>query len=225
MSAADFLFAPEVQKLLKVVYAAPDQQFSASELAQRSKLDTADVARTLEHLVASGMLKRQKPKAQAEAEAGEPEVAETVQVDRSFVFYPELRSIALKSFAAAEPIRSMLRSKFKDSVVRAFMLGEDKDGTVELLVAHGQLTPDEAAMTTACQKLSKTLHRHLKVHVVSISRLDGLAPRDPLAAKLSAACAFELIALGETKARLPVERVGFLQSARKKLATLSRASE
>ena len=222
MSAADFLFAPEVQKLLKVVYAAPDQQFSTGELAQRSKLDAADVARTLEHLVASGMLKRQKPKARAEAE--EPEAAETVQVDRSFIFYAELRSIALKSFAAAEPIRSMLRSKFKDSVVRAFVLGEDKDGTVELLVAHGQLTPDEAAMTTACQKLSKTLHRHLKVHVVSISRLDGLAPRDPLAAKLSAACAFELIALGETKARLPVERVGFLQSARKKLATLSRSS-
>lgn len=216
MSAADFLFAPEVQKLLKVVYAAPDQPFSAGELAQRSKLDTADVARTLEHLVASGMLKRLKPK--------EPEAAETVQVDRSFIFYPELRSIALKSFAAAEPIRSMLRSKFKDSVVRAFMLGEDKDGTLELLVAHGQLTPDEAAMTTACQKLSKTLHRHLKVHVVSIARLDGLAPRDPLAAKLSAACAFELIALGETKARLPTERVGFLQSARKKLATLSRSS-
>jgi len=225
MSAADFLFAPEVQKLLKVVYAAPDQQFSTGELAQRSKLDAADVARTLEHLVASGMLKRQKPKARAEAEeAEEPEVAETVQVDRSFVFYAELRSIALKSFAAAEPIRSMLRSKFKDSVVRAFMLGEDEDGTVELLVAHGQLTPDEAAMTAACQKLSKTLHRHLKVHVVSISRLDGLAPRDPLAAKLSAACTFELIALGETKARLPVERVGFLQSARKKLATLSRSS-
>lgn len=222
MSAADFLFAPEVQKLLKVVYAAPDQQFSTGELAQRSKLDAADVARTLEHLVASGMLKRQKPKARAEAE--EPEAAETVQVDRSFIFYAELRSIALKSFAAAEPIRSMLRSKFKDSVVRAFVLGEDKDGTVELLVAHGQLTPDEAAMTTACQKLSKTLHRHLKVHVVSISRLDGLAPRDPLGAKLSAACTFELIALGETKARLPAERVGFLQSARKKLATLSRSS-
>lgn len=221
MSAADFLFAPEVQKLLKVVYAAPDQQFSTSELAQRSKLDAADVARTLAHLVASGMLKRQMPKPKAQEE---PEAAETFQVDRSFVFYPELRGIALKSFAAAEPIRSMLRSRFKDSVVRAFLLGEDEDGTLELLVAHGQLTPDEAAMTTACQKLSKSLHRHLKVHVVSIARLDGLAPRDPLAAKLSAACAFELIALGETKARLPAERIGFLQSARKKLATLSRSA-
>lgn len=59
MSAADFLFAPEVQKLLKVVYAAPDQPFAASELARRSKLDPADVARTLEHLVGSGILKRQ----------------------------------------------------------------------------------------------------------------------------------------------------------------------
>lgn len=227
MSAADFLFAPEVQKLLKVLYAAPEQQFSNAELARRTKMDAADVARTLAHLVGSGMLKQQKhkPKQQPEADPGEADAAEeTVQVDRAFVFHDELRSIALKSFAAAEPIRAMLRSKFKDSVVRAFLLGEDKDGTLELLVVHGQLTPDEAAMTTACQKLSKTLHRHLKVHVVSNTRLDNLAPRDPLSAKLSMVGVLELIALGETKARLPAERVGFLQSARKKLATLSRAS-
>jgi hypothetical protein len=222
MSAADFLFSPEVQKLLRVLYAAPEQQFSTGELAQRTKLDAADVARTLEHLLASGMLKKQKlkPSAGADTEAAE----ETVQVDRAFVFHHELRSIALKSFAAAEPIRSMLRSKFKDSVVRAFLLGEDKDGTLELLVVHGLLTPDEAAMTTACRKLSKTLHRHLTVHVVSNTRLDTVAPRDPLGTKLSAPGVLELIAPGDTKARLPAERVGFLQSARKKLATLSRAS-
>jgi hypothetical protein len=228
MSAADFLFAPEVQKLLKVLYAAPEQQFSHAELARRSKLDAADVARTLEHLVGSGMLKKQKEKHKPKADPEEADAfEETVQVDRAFVFHDELRSIALKSFAAAEPVRAMLRSKFKDSVVRAFLLGEDKDGTLELLVVHGQLAPNEAAMTAACQKLSKTLHRHLKVHVVSNTRLDNLAPRDPrdpLGAKLAAPGVLELIALGETKARLPAERVGFLQSARKKLATLSRAS-
>jgi hypothetical protein len=219
MSAADFLFAPEVQKLLKVVYAAPGQQFSTGELARRSKLDPADAARTLAHLVDSGMLKKHRPKANPPDE--EPE--ETVQVDPSFVFHDELRSIALKSFAAAEPIRAMLRSRFKDSVVRAFLLGEDQDGTFELLVVHGQLTPDEAAMTAACRKLSKTLHRHLKVHVVSSTRLDNLAPRDPLVPKLSAPGVLELVALGDTKARLPAERIGFLQSAKKKLATLSRS--
>lgn len=215
MSAADFLFAPEVQKLLMVAYAAPDQPFSSSELAQRTKLAPDDVVRTLEHLVGSGILKRHKPKA---------DEAETVSIDGAFLFHDELRSVALKSFAAAEPVRAMLRGKFKDSVLRAFVLGEDKDGTLELLVVHGQLTPDEAAMTAACQKLSKNIHRHLKMHVISHARFNGLTPRDPLASKLAAPSAQEIIALGDTKAQLPAEKVGLLQSAKKKLAALSRPS-
>jgi hypothetical protein len=216
MSAADFLFAPEVQELLKIVYANPDQQFSLSELAQRSKLNPVDVTRTLEHLVKSDILTKKNPNAN---------LPDTVKANDSFVFYNELRSIALKSFAAAEPIRAMLRSKFKDSVLRAFVLGEDKDGTVDLLIVHGQLTPDEAAMTTACQKLSKTICRHLKVRVISNSKFNSLALRDELTSKLAAKSALEIIALGDTKARLPIERVGLLQSAKKKLATLSRPSD
>lgn len=216
MSAADFLFAPEVQKLLMVAYAAPDQPFSSSELARRSKLDAEDAARTLEHLVGSGILKRHKPK--------EGEADHVVSVNRGFIFHDELRSIALKSFAAAEPVRSMLRARFKDSVLRAFLLGEDADGTLELLVVHGQLTPDEPAMKAACQKLSKNIHRHLKMHVISSARFNSMAPRDPLASRLAAPGALEIIALGDTKAQPPAEKVGLLQSARKKLATLSRAS-
>jgi hypothetical protein len=213
MSAADFLFSAEVQKLLMVAYAVPGQQIASSELARRSKLDPDDAARTLEHLVGSGILKRSKPKA---------DEAETISVDRAFVFHDELRSIALKSFSAAEPVRSMLRARFKDSVMRAFILEEDKDGALELLVVHGQLMPEEAAMKAACQKLSKSIHRHLKVHVVSNTRFNGLAPRDPLASKLAAPGALEIIALGDTKAQPPVEKVGLLQSAKKKLATLAR---
>lgn len=215
MSAADFLFSPEVQTLLKIVFAAPGQQFSSGELARYSRLDAADVTRTLEHLVKSGILTQQDPKA---------EPPDNVKANDAFIFYGELRRIALKSFAAAEPIRAMLRSKFKDSVLRAFVLGEDKDGTVELLVVHGELTPDEAVMTAACQKLSKTLRRHLTVHVISNARFNGLTLRDALASKLAAESAFEIIALGDTKARLPVERMGLLQSAKKKLAKLSRSS-
>lgn len=199
---------------MQVVYADPDQSFSVNELAQRTKLEPGEVDQTLEHLVKSGILARLKVKAE------EPE---TVKADRSFVFYRELRSIALKSFAAAEPIRAMLRSKFKNSVVRAFVLGEDDDNVIELLIVHGAITPDEAAMTQACTKLSKTLHRHLQVHVISMARLNGLTSRDALAAKLAAASAFEIIAQGDTKAQLPTERLGLLQSAKKKLAALSRS--
>jgi hypothetical protein len=108
--------------------------------------------------------------------------------------------------------------------MRAFILQEDKDGTLELLVVHGQLMPDESAMKTACQKLSKNIHRHLKVHVISSIRFNSLTPRDSLASKLAAPGALEIIALGDTKAQPPVEKVGLLQSAKKKLATLARPS-
>jgi hypothetical protein len=215
MSAADFLLAPEVQKILTVVYAAPSQQFSSSELAQRCKLPSEDVARTVAHLVGSGILKLHKPKA---------DEAEAVSIDPTFVFHGELRSIAFKSFAAAEPVRAMLRGKFKDSVVRAFILGEDADGTLELLVVHGQLMPDEVAMTLACQKLSKNIHRHLKMQVISNISFNGLTPRDAVMAKLASGSAIEVIAPGDTKAQLAVEKVGLLQSAKKKLATLGRSS-
>lgn len=213
MSAADFLLAPEVQKLLKVVFAAPTNKFSVAELAKKAKLDADEVERTQEHLVKSGILTRHK------SEADEPG---TVEANMSFVFYNELRSIALKSFAAAEPIRAMLRSKFKDSVLRAFVLGEDKDATVQLVVVHGQLVPDESEMSIACQKLSVSIGRHLKVHVISSAKYAALTPRDYLGARLVELSAVEIIRQGETKAKPPAEREGLLQSARKRLAALAR---
>lgn len=213
MSAADFLLAPEVQKLLKVVFAAPTRRFSVAELAKKAKLDADDVERTQEHLIKSGILTRHK------SEADEPG---TVEANMSFVFYNELRSIALKSFAAAEPLRTMLRSKFKDSVLRAYILGEGKEATIELLVVHGQQVPDEVAMSAACRKVSAAIGRHLQVHVISSKRHAALAMGDDLGRKLAAPTAFEIIAEGETKARRGVERGGFLQSAKEKLVALAR---
>jgi len=213
MSAADFLLAPEVQKLLKVVLAAPTNKFSVAELAKKARLGADEVERTQEHLIKSGILTRHK------SVADEPG---TVEANMSFDFYNELRSIALKSFAAAEPLRTMLRSKFKDSVLSAYILGEGKDATIELLVVHGQQVPDEAAMSAACQKVSATIGRHLQVHVISSKRHQALAMRDDLGRKLAAPTAFEIIADGETNAKRGVERGGFLQSAKEKLVALAK---
>lgn len=196
---------------MQVLYAAPDQLFCVSELAQRTRQEPNEVEQTLAHLVKSGILATHKTTTDQPA---------TVKVDRSFVFYRELRSIALKSFAAAEPIRSMLRSRFRNAIVRAFVLGEHDDHTVEILVVHGAVMPDEASMAAACKKLSKSLHRHLQVHVISTDRFNGLTRRDALGHRLASASAFEIIAPGDTKAALPTERLGLLQSAKKKLASL-----
>lgn len=213
MSAADFLLSPEVQKLLKAVFAKPAARFPVNELAKAAKLDAQAAEQTLEHLVKNGILSRHK------AQGDEPE---TVGANPSFVFYGELRSIALKSFAAAEPIRTMLRSKFKDSVLRAFVLGEDGEATVELLVVHGERVPDESDMSAACQKLSASLGRHLKVHVISSRKFAALDAHEGFGQKLAAPSAIEIIAQGDTKAKPAIERAGLFESARKKLAALGR---
>lgn len=220
MSAADFLLAPEVQKLLRVVFAGPDKHFTIAALSKATKLDGVDVARTQEHLVQSGILNRHKT-VDGNAENGK---GDTVSVNTAFVFYPELRRIAIKSFAAAEPIRAMLRSKFKSSVIRAFVLEEDAEGVLELLVVHGQVIPDEAEMAAACRKLSASIGRHLKVHVISSNDYGALTARDYLGEKLAArnGSVIEVIGEGDTKAKPQIEKTGLLQSAKKKLAQLTR---
>jgi hypothetical protein len=211
MSAADFLLAPEVQKILRVVFAEPSGKFSVQELASRSKLPEHDVERTREHLVRCGILCQHEAKGEAPV---------TVAANTSFIFYGELRSIALKSFAAAEPIRAMLRSKFKDSVLRAFLLGEDKDAMLELLVVHGEMVPDEGRMAVACRKLSGAIGRHLRVQVISSRRYRALMQRGQLQGRPAGAFPIEIIAEGDTRARPPVERRSILQAARQKLKAL-----
>lgn len=213
MSAADFLLSPEVQKLLTTVLSEPTKQFSVDALSKKAKLVTTDVTRTLEHLVESGILKRHS--------TGTDEV-DLVGLNTSFIFYAELRRIALKSFAAAEPIRKMLRGKFKESVLRAFLLGEDDVGNVELLVVHGELVPDQSDMSAACRRLSASIGRHLNVHVISHYKYASLSPRDALGAKLAGPTTFEIIGQGDTKAKLPSGREGLLEVARKRLAALTR---
>jgi len=209
MSAADFLLSPEVQKILSIAFADPNSCFTSTDLAKKTKIDLAQLELTLEHLVASGMLTQSPAKG---------DVAATVAANTAFVFYNELRAIALKSFAAAEPIRKMLRSKFRDSVVRAFILGEKQDATVELLIVHGHLVPEEAEMAAACEKLSRAIGRHLTVHVISSQKYEALAARDHLNARLRSSSVLQIIAPGATKARLAPEPEGLFQSARKKLA-------
>jgi hypothetical protein len=212
MSSADFLLSPEVQKLLQIVLSEPRAKFSIDALARLTKLGVADATRALDHLTQSGILHRHRTGA---------EEAEEFGINTAFVFYAEFRRIALKSFAAAEPISKMLRTKFKTSVLQAFVLGEDDEANVELLVVHGELVPDRSEMAAACRRLSASLGRQLTVHVISHSKYVSLTPRDAMGAKLAAPCAFQIIGQGETKAVAPKPRGGLLQSARKRLAAFA----
>jgi len=213
MSAADFLLSPVIQKILKVVYAGADSSLSVKDLAKATRLEEAEAQQAVEHLAASAILTRHH------AQGDRPE---TFSVNVQFVFHDELRSIALKSFAAAEPLRSMLRSKFKDSVLRAFVLGEDGAGTVEVLIVHGRTAPEQAAMSQAIHKLSKAIGRNLALQVIAPARYSALSARDPLHARLAAGSVLEIIQPRDSKVPVPMQKTGLLQRAKKTLAALAR---
>lgn len=180
MSAADFLFSPAVQALLQLVLAEPARAFAIADLAKASKTDMADLESIVSHLLGSGVLV---------AGGGTPDEPETFSANTAFVFYPELRRIALKSFAAAEPLRAMLRAKFRGTVLRAFSLGEDRaTGTLGLLLVYGEVAPEKEALDLALKKLLKTgaLRQHVQAHVMAQRHFEALKPGDLLHAQLAA---------------------------------------
>lgn len=209
MSVADFLLSPEVQQIIKLAYAQPSEQFTAAALAGSARIEAATVESTLHHLVASGILLCTLQ--------GEDQAA-THSANTAFVFYPELRRIALKSFAAAEPLRAMLRSKFRDSVLRAILLGEDEAaGAVDLLLVHGEKCPPREDLDAALQKLRKSgaLRMHLRVQVMSDLRFDALHPHG--LPEPGAGTAIAILSPGDTKARPSPRGSRLLHAAKRHL--------
>ncbi len=216
MSAADFLLSPAVQGLLKVTFAEPTRSFSAAELAKLCKMDAALMGETLAHLIGSGVLMA------GEAQSDAPDA---YRANTTFVFYAELRRIALKSFAAAEPLRAMLRARFRDSVLRAFLLGEDPaSGALVLVIVYGDQAPDKTALDGALQKLLKAgaIRQHVQAHVMRDKQFQALKASDPLHAQLAGDLCVELIAAPthKRKARPEPEPVGLLEKARQRLRRL-----
>ncbi len=220
MSAADFLLSPAVQAILKAVFAEPARQFSTEDCARAAKLAPPEIEATLAHLVTSGVL--------AQAATAE-DVPATYSANTAFVFYAELRRIAFKSFAAAEPLRAMLRSKFRGQVERAFLLGEDPAAQMlGLLIVHGEDAPDRAALDQALKKLVKTraIHQHVQALVMPAARFNALKAGDALHAQLAADTCIDISPSPKRKAapaaKPAAKPVGLLEKARRRLAEFGR---
>lgn len=219
MGTADFLLSPAAQAVLHLVLAEPTRPFSAAELASASKLAAGDVEQILPHLVASGVL--------TQAQGAEP-APQTFHANTAFVFYPELRRIAFKSFAAAEPLRGMLHAKFRGSVLRAFSLGEDRaSGALGLLLVHGALVPEKEVLDLALRKLLKSgaIRLHVQAHVMSERRFAALKPGDALHARIAADTCVDITPAPLRKAKsapaapaTPATVAGLLERARRRLS-------
>ncbi|HZF82685.1 MAG TPA: hypothetical protein VE084_04250 [Burkholderiaceae bacterium] len=221
MGIADFLLSLEVQELLKTAYARPAEPFTASDVPRAGRADPAAFELALEHLLAQRvLLPGPMPNDDTDGDIGPA----TYVANTGFLFYPELRRMALKSFAAAEPLRQMLRTRFRRAVRQAWILGENVTaGTVSVLVVHGEQMPDPAELDAALRKLLKSgrMRMHLEVQVLSEAAFRRQRQVEPLRGRLSGDGCIELVAADKTQADAGTAPRGLLARARHRLAALS----
>lgn len=220
MARADFLLSACVQAILKICFAEPARPVGLAELARLARCEAAEVEQCVAHLIDSGVLAR----ADAAAAQDTPETQETLVVaNTAFVFYPELRRIALKSFAAAEPLRTMLQSRFRAEVLRAFVLGEDAaSGQTQLLLVHGPAAPNKPALEAALHRLLATgaIRQHVQVQVIAEPRFTALRPGDALHTRLASDTCVDISPTPPRRAKAPAPRPGLLERARRRLSGL-----
>lgn len=112
MSVAGFLFTPSVQRVLGVTLLQPERSFTLQDLLRVAATGRGSTQLQIDRLVAAGVLKD-------EPRSGHQR---SIRANTSFLFYPELVSIARKSFAVSEPLKAAL-APFAKQLTEAFLFG------------------------------------------------------------------------------------------------------
>ena len=118
MGSVDFLFTPTVQRVLGATLVHPDQSFTLQELLRRAASGRGSAQQQIDRLVHAGVLVE-------EARRGRQR---SIRANTEFFLYPELRSIALKTFGLIKPIREALQVH-ADRIEEAFIFGAVVKGT------------------------------------------------------------------------------------------------
>lgn len=177
MSAADFLFTPAMQKVLGLVFAQPERTFTLQELLKRAGGGHGSSQQQIDRLVSAGVLAE-------EARRGRQR---SIKANTSFFLYPELRSIAHKSFGLAEPLREALKP-FESEIDEAFVFGSVAKGTdtqhsdVDLIAVGSASLLD---LSTAMSHVERQLGRPIHVNLYTPSEWAGLKVSDPVLAQIS----------------------------------------
>lgn len=111
MSLADFLFTPGLQRVLGATLLQPERSFTLQELLRLADSGRGSAQKQVDRLVEAGVL-REDPRRGRQR---------SIRANTEFVLYPELLSIARKSFAVAEPLKEALEP-FADHIASASLL-------------------------------------------------------------------------------------------------------
>jgi len=177
MSIADFMFTPGIQRVLGAMLAHPERTFTLQELLRLAASGRGSTQQQIDRLVQAGVL-------QDEPRRGRQR---SIRVNTSFALYPELSSIARKSFGLVEPLRAALLP-YASQLEQAFVFGSVAKGSdtyqsdIDLVITG---TAPLLDLSEALHQAEQMLGRPIRFSLYSPAEWSGLIQSDPVLAQIA----------------------------------------
>lgn len=177
MSLADFLFTPGLQRVLGATLLQPERSFTLQELLRLADSGRGSAQKQVDRLVEAGVLRE-------DARRGRQR---SIRANTEFALYPELLSIARKSFAVAEPLKEALEP-FSGHITTAFVFGSVAKGTdsghsdVDLIVVGNAPLLE---LSEALHKVGQSLLRPVNFSLYEPAEWAALVQTDPIMAQIA----------------------------------------
>lgn len=185
MGAADFLFTPSIQKVLAATLTHPERAYTLRELMSIASKGRGGAALQIERLLAAGVLVEERRRGRQRS----------IKANTAYFLYPELSSIARKSFGMKEPLLRALEPFAKD-IQEAFVFGSVAKGTdgprsdIDLaVIGTASLIDLNSALHAAEQELGRVIHLSL----YDPQEWRELLATDPVMAQIAQGPRLELI--------------------------------
>jgi len=176
LSSIDFLFTPTMQRVLAAVLTQPDRSFTLQELLRRAAGGRGSTQQQIDRLVQAGVLMDEPRRGRQRS----------IRANTDYFLYPELRSIALKTFGLAEPVREALQP-YVDRIEEAFIFGSVVKGTdtgrsdVDVMVV-GKVPQLE--LFDVASRLQQQLGRVVQFNVYEPAEWRDLTHHDPVVSQI-----------------------------------------
>lgn len=177
MGLADFLFTPGMQRVLGATLLNPDRDYTLQDLLRLADSGRGSAQKQIDRLVHAGVLREGVRRGRQRSIRANPE----------FALYPELVSIARKSFAVLEPLKEVLLP-FSDGIEEAFVFGSVAKGTdggrsdIDLIVI-GDTSLLE--LSEATFKAEQLLRRPVNLSLYAPREWAALVESDPIVAQIA----------------------------------------
>jgi len=190
MSAVDFMFTASLQRVLGATLNQPERSFTLQELLRLAATGRGSTQQQIDRLVEAGVLTEEPRRGRQRS----------IRANTSFFLYPELSSIARKSFGLAEPLRAALEP-FSDQIDEAFLFGSVVKGTdtqrsdIDLLIVGAASLLD---LNDALHKAEQDLGRPIHFSLYGLAEWRALVESDPVLAQIASGHKLMLLPHGKT---------------------------